>query len=40
MTATQDIVAKLWGLCNVLRDDGVTSPPRARTSPGSAARGT
>lgn len=24
MSATQDIVAKLWGLCNVLRDDGVT----------------
>jgi type I restriction enzyme M protein len=24
MTATQDVVAKLWGLCNVLRDDGVT----------------
>ncbi len=24
MTATQDIVAKLWNLCNVLRDDGVT----------------
>lgn len=24
MTATQDIVAKLWGLCHVLRDDGVT----------------
>ncbi|TIM34157.1 MAG: SAM-dependent methyltransferase [Mesorhizobium sp.] len=24
MTATTDIVAKLWGLCNVLRDDGVT----------------
>ncbi len=23
-TATTDIVAKLWGLCNVLRDDGVT----------------
>lgn len=22
--STQDIVAKLWGLCNVLRDDGVT----------------
>ena len=21
---TQDIVAKLWGLCNVLKDDGVT----------------
>lgn len=21
---TQDIVAKLWNLCNVLRDDGVT----------------
>lgn len=24
MTSTADIVAKLWGLCNVLRDDGVT----------------
>lgn len=24
MTTTSDIVAKLWGLCNVLRDDGVT----------------
>lgn len=24
MTATHDIVAKLWNLCNVLRDDGVT----------------
>jgi type I restriction enzyme M protein len=24
MTNTQDIVGKLWGLCNVLRDDGVT----------------
>jgi len=24
MSATQDIVARLWGLCNVLRDDGVT----------------
>lgn len=24
MSATQDIVAKLWNLCNVLRDDGVT----------------
>lgn len=24
MTTTQDIVAKLWGLCNVLRDDGIT----------------
>src|SRR5437899_9171661 len=24
MTSTTDIVAKLWGLCNVLRDDGVT----------------
>lgn len=22
--STQDIVAKLWNLCNVLRDDGVT----------------
>jgi type I restriction enzyme M protein len=21
---TQDIVAKLWNLCNVLKDDGVT----------------
>ncbi|MBU0584013.1 MAG: type I restriction-modification system subunit M [Alphaproteobacteria bacterium] len=24
MTTTTDIVSKLWGLCNVLRDDGVT----------------
>lgn len=24
MTATQNIVAKLWSLCHVLRDDGVT----------------
>jgi type I restriction enzyme M protein len=24
MTTTQDIVAKLWSLCHVLRDDGVT----------------
>ena len=24
MSATQDIVAKLWKLCDVLRDDGVT----------------
>lgn len=24
MSTTTDIVAKLWGLCNVLRDDGVT----------------
>src|SRR5690349_18598902 len=24
MTTTQDIVAKLWNLCNILRDDGVT----------------
>jgi type I restriction enzyme M protein len=24
MTATTDIVQKLWNLCNVLRDDGVT----------------
>lgn len=24
MASTTDIVAKLWGLCNVLRDDGVT----------------
>lgn len=24
MTTTTDIVAKLWGLCNVLRDDGIT----------------
>lgn len=22
--ATSDIVAKLWNLCNILRDDGVT----------------
>jgi type I restriction enzyme M protein len=22
--ATRDIVAKLWNLCNVLRDDGIT----------------
>ncbi len=24
MTTTQDIVSKLWGLCHVLRDDGIT----------------
>src|SRR6185503_8074685 len=24
MTSTTDIVAKLWSLCNILRDDGVT----------------
>jgi type I restriction enzyme M protein len=24
MTATGDIVAKLWSLCHILRDDGVT----------------
>ncbi len=24
MTTTQDIVAKLWSLCHVLRDDGIT----------------
>ena len=24
MTTTQDIVAKLWNLCHVLRDDGIT----------------
>ncbi|MBA4191192.1 MAG: SAM-dependent methyltransferase [Planctomycetaceae bacterium] len=24
MSITQDIVAKLWGLCHVLRDDGIT----------------
>ncbi len=24
MTSTTDVVTKLWGLCNVLRDDGVT----------------
>ena len=23
-TTTHDIVAKLWNLCNVLKDDGVT----------------
>src|SRR5215210_1554359 len=23
-TTTRDIVAKLWNLCNVLRDDGIT----------------
>ncbi len=23
-TVTHDIVAKLWNLCNVLKDDGVT----------------
>lgn len=28
--ATSDIVAKLWNLCNVLKDDGVTYH---RTSP-------
>ncbi|HOX51714.1 MAG TPA: type I restriction-modification system subunit M N-terminal domain-containing protein, partial [Fibrobacteria bacterium] len=24
MASTSDIVARLWSLCNVLRDDGVT----------------
>src|SRR5262249_25110193 len=24
MSSTQDIVAKLWSLCHVLRDDGIT----------------
>ena len=24
MTNTSDIVAKLWNLCHVLRDDGIT----------------
>ena len=24
MTTTTDIVQKLWGLCNALRDDGIT----------------
>ena len=24
MNVTTDIVAKLWSLCNVLRDDGIT----------------
>ena len=24
MTVTQDIVGKLWNLCNILKDDGVT----------------
>jgi type I restriction enzyme M protein len=24
METTQDIVAKLWSLCHVLRDDGIT----------------
>jgi type I restriction enzyme M protein len=24
MAATSDIVARLWGLCNILRDDGIT----------------
>ena len=24
MTTTHDIVAKLWNLCHVLRDDGIT----------------
>src|SRR5579859_6879662 len=24
MTSTSDIVAKLWSLCHVLRDDGIT----------------
>lgn len=27
---TPDIVAKLWNLCNVLKDDGVTYGPRCR----------
>ena len=26
MTATTDIVQKLWGLCNALRDDGISYP--------------
>ena len=31
MATTQDIVEKLWNLCNVLRDDGITySPVRHR----------
>ncbi len=24
--STQDIVQKLWNLCNILRDDGITYP--------------
>ncbi|MFC1610129.1 hypothetical protein ACFL6C_04175 [Myxococcota bacterium] len=24
MTTTQDIVQKLWSLCDILRDDGIT----------------
>ena len=24
MTTTQDIVTRLWNLCHVLRDDGIT----------------
>jgi type I restriction enzyme M protein len=24
MSTTQDIVARLWNLCHVLRDDGIT----------------
>ncbi|MCC6923185.1 MAG: SAM-dependent methyltransferase, partial [Nitrosomonas sp.] len=24
MTATSDIVSRLWNLCNILKDDGVT----------------
>ena len=24
MTTTQDIVAKLWNLCHLLRDDGIS----------------
>jgi len=26
-SVTHDIVAKLWNLCNVLKDDGVTYHP-------------
>ena len=28
----QEIVSKLWNLCNVLRDDGITSDGKARAA--------
>ena len=31
---TEDIVAKLWNLCNVLKDDGVTYRYRGATEGG------
>ena len=32
-TVTHDIVAKLWNLCNVLKDDGVTYHQSSPSSP-------